>query len=419
MSPKQTGPALALCMPLFLAVITASPLFSAEEPSTESLPSIPEDGATIVDCYDTAVANLEKVCEDYRRIKALELSKIRDIAFLDAHKNIQSVMPILKPVNRDLLRKRITNPDDIAAHKKEVEKVEAEVENMVELITRLLTEIEIVQQKMEEHAAEAEKQEVTLAEIVQSPDYDPNQVQETTQTQRSQETNNETLKQLAVKAAQNPEHRAVDVSSEMQALSRPESKEGQERKELKGTPVTAQQMEGQTFKLKEMKYDVGRKVVSEGGAPVEWMFVDTWYTIGPFPNPQRINLNTKFPPETIVNLSATYPGKNGKIVGWEFLQTNKANCVPLHDEEYAIYYAYTELWFDEAVDLWIAIGSDDKANVWINNLPVWVSSDQLKVWRIDEGLRKVHFQKGVNKILYRVENGWKATSFSLGVQVKR
>jgi hypothetical protein len=377
---------------------------------TAAVPVVPANGATIVDCYDVAAANLEKVCEDYRRIKALELAKVRDIAFLDAYRNIQSVMPILKPINRELLRKRITNPDDIPAHKQEVERVESEVENMVELAARLLAEIEVAQIK-EEHAEHTavEMKPLTLQEIVQSPEFDPEAEVETQESQEMEVKTTEAMKELVKKAQENPEQRAVDVSPEMRAV----------QKEIKGAAQSPEQMSAQVFKLADMKYDVGRKVVSEGGAPVEWMFVDTWYVIGPFPNPQRINLNTKFPPETVINLSATYPGKNGKTVAWEFLQTNRAMCVPLNGEDYAIYYAYTELWFDEAVDLWITIGSDDKANVWINNLPVWISGDQLKVWRINEGMRKVHFKKGVNKVLYRVENGWNAVAFSLGIQVSR
>lgn len=382
---------------------------------------LPADGATIVDCYDVAAANLEKICEDYRRIKALELAKVRDIAFLDAYRNIQSVMPILKPINRELLRKRITRADDIVPHKREVERVESEVENMVELAARLLAEIEVVRQEMAEHA-HAQTKPVTLQEIVESPEFDPAQEKQPEQSREAQEKSSEALRQLMVKARENPQQRAVDVSAEMRVVQRasaPETAEQAERKEIKGAALSPEQMSAQVFRLADMKHDVGRKVVSEGGSPVEWMFVDTWYVIGPFPNPQRINLNTKFPPETVINLGAKYPGKNGRTVQWEFLQTNRVMCVPLHEEDYAIYYAYTELWFDEAVDLWITIGSDDKANVWINNLPVWISGDQLKVWRVNEGMRKVHFQKGVNKVLYRVENGWHAVAFSLGVQVVR
>jgi hypothetical protein len=144
---------------------------------------------------------------------------------------------------------------------------------------------------------------------------------------------------------------------------------------------------------------------------------DTWYTIVPFPNPSRANMNRKFPPETIVDLDAVYEGKNGRKIRWEFLQSGRLMMTPVHAEPYGIWYAYTELFFEDDMDLWIAIGSDDKANTWVNDLPVWVSGDQLKGWRAEEGFRKVAFTAGRNRVLYRVENGWSSTHFSLAVHV--
>ena len=56
-------------------------------------------------------------------------------------------------------------------------------------------------------------------------------------------------------------------------------------------------------------------------------------------------------------------------------------------------------------DAVIAVGSDDRSDLWINEQKVWWSSDKLKSWRIGEGYRKVHLRRGVNRILYRIENG--------------
>lgn len=41
----------------------------------------------------------------------------------------------------------------------------------------------------------------------------------------------------------------------------------------------------------------GRRVADGGASRSDWMSVDTWYTIGPFPNPERKNINTPFPPK--------------------------------------------------------------------------------------------------------------------------
>jgi hypothetical protein len=158
----------------------------------------------------------------------------------------------------------------------------------------------------------------------------------------------------------------------------------------------------------------GRKVYTKGtgsGTGSKWMFVDSWYVLGPFPNPQRRNLDTKFPPESVVDLDAVYPVEGG-TVRWQFVQNGKSALHPPVERPYAIYYAYTTLWFDQPREMWIAVGSDDYSKLWINDLPVWASGPAQKVWRPDEGYRKVYFKQGLNRILYRVENGQNACMFS-------
>ena len=142
------------------------------------------------------------------------------------------------------------------------------------------------------------------------------------------------------------------------------------------------------------------------------MYIDTWWVIGPFPHPRRRNLETRFPPESVIDLDASYPVEGG-VVSWQFVQNSSAMVRPPRDQSYAIFYAYTELWFDEARDLWIAVGSDDYSRIWINNLPVWASGTQHKPWRANEGYRKVHFLKGLNRVLLRLENGQNSSAFSL------
>ncbi|MEA3209991.1 MAG: hypothetical protein QOE70_3048 [Chthoniobacter sp.] len=180
----------------------------------------------------------------------------------------------------------------------------------------------------------------------------------------------------------------------------------------------------------------GRRVAARG-ASAKWFFADSWYFLGPFDNTGRRNLETKFPPETVIDLNATYPGKNGVPIRWEFYQSATPNIQPRMDAyyratenparspqenygralQYIIYYAYTELWFEQACDLWIAVGSDDFSKVWIEDKLVWASGKDLKAWQLNEGLRKVHFKQGVNRVLCRVENGNGPTEFSFVVSL--
>jgi hypothetical protein len=176
----------------------------------------------------------------------------------------------------------------------------------------------------------------------------------------------------------------------------------------------------------------GRRIATRGTS-ARWIFADSWHILGPFDNTGRKNLATKFTPEQIVDLNATYRGKNGVPIRWEFQQSATPNVRPhldgynaarrdparkpadnyMENLQYIIYYAYTELWFEEACDLKVAIGSDDFSKVWIESQLVWESGKNLKAWQINEGVRTVHFKAGLNRVLYRVENGNNLTEFSL------
>ncbi len=70
----------------------------------------------------------------------------------------------------------------------------------------------------------------------------------------------------------------------------------------------------------------------------------------------------------------------------------------------ATYYLYTDVFFETARDMLIAVGSDDAAKVWINGMVAWQDENQ-SAWRLGEDFRKVYFKQGYNDILVRLENG--------------
>ena len=139
-----------------------------------------------------------------------------------------------------------------------------------------------------------------------------------------------------------------------------------------------------------------RRFSDSGPHHAAWLYVDSWYLIGPFENAGRRNLYTKFPPESIIDLDAVYNGKGGRPLHWVYTQWNSPMLRPANDvaDAPAIYYAYTELIFDKPEDLWIASGSDDKGTMWLNDVIVWNSSDALKGWIPNEGYRNGSLQPG-------------------------
>jgi hypothetical protein len=149
-----------------------------------------------------------------------------------------------------------------------------------------------------------------------------------------------------------------------------------------------------------------------------WLYLDTWYVIGPWENHGRIDYKTIHPPEVEIDLSKAYvEGKkdrlgNHKRLKWEFTQSSEMKIIPPDEQGDSTYYAWTEVFFEEEQDMLIAIASDDAAKVWINDMLVWEDNGQ-SAWNLDEGFREVYFKKGFNKVLVRIENGPILCTFSV------
>ena len=196
----------------------------------------------------------------------------------------------------------------------------------------------------------------------------------------------------------------------------------------------SRQMQGQNLKLKteplrecdlpagiqnNFNNTGGLKLLKEGGIPAVWFYVNKWYILGPYDNKGRMNIQKVFPPESIIDLDANYLGKNNAKLKWVYDSFAQPMLSPTRNQDsYSIFYGFTELYFEESQDLWIAIGSDDRSDLWINGMPVWHSSNRLKFWRMNEGFRKVHFNQGLNKIVFRLENGWHCMGFSLMINTR-
>lgn len=150
-----------------------------------------------------------------------------------------------------------------------------------------------------------------------------------------------------------------------------------------------------------------------------WLYLDTWYVIGPWENGGIIDYEKIHPPEYEVDFSKSYADGKSKDRGgvsrelrWQFTQASSVKVIPPDESSDSTYYAYTEVHFDEANDMLIAIASDDAAKVWINGFLVWEDRG-LGAWALDEGFRNVHFRQGHNTILVRIENGPTLCNFSV------
>lgn len=161
----------------------------------------------------------------------------------------------------------------------------------------------------------------------------------------------------------------------------------------------------------------GRKF-TEDSRRKGWLYLDTWYVIGPWENNGRIDYDVVHPPETLIDLDAEYEGKIDKQtkqpmeLKWQFFQSSKIRHTPPDERSNSTYYAYTEVYFEKETQMLLAVGTDDAAKVWINDLVIW-RDEGLSSWNMEEGYRKVLFKKGYNKILIRIENGPAVCQFSV------
>lgn len=173
---------------------------------------------------------------------------------------------------------------------------------------------------------------------------------------------------------------------------------------------------------------------SEESTRKGWLYLDTWYIIGPWDNKGKIDYEVKHPPETIIDLDGVYQGKvysnwqmkadrkrgieRDHIVGqprqlkWQFTQGDTVRITPPDDQSDSTYYAYTDVFFDEPREMLINVATDDAAKVWINGIVVQEEKG-LSPYSLGENYRKVFLHQGYNRILLRIENGPKVCRFSM------
>lgn len=402
--------------------------------------------ATLEEAYEMVRALEEAVTVSFKEVKATQIGISSRVSYEQA----QKLTDVAKPVRAELpeiLREATPRTKEQLDRRKEAEaQVIHEADNMVEASVSMLNEALAMVQltaKSEAVPGSPQKQVMWLREEDFTDRASEEKREQRMQSMMAAAQLTATIEQAA---AEDEKNRAKDMAAVMASADaamvqeqgeKPGEPEAQTGADGSGAPsIPSKDVGGQyAASVPPVLHGTGDDLLpgnilrtrtdSGDGIPAQWMYINSWYVIGPFPNPDRVNLRRKFAPESVVDLDATYIGKNGKTIAWQFEQArssvsrwgkpNRAAIVPRSAEEYGIWYAYTEVFVDAECDLWIAVGSDDRSDLWVNDMKVWSSGNELKAWNIVEGYRKVHFRKGRNQILVRVENGWYSLGWSLCV----
>jgi len=171
------------------------------------------------------------------------------------------------------------------------------------------------------------------------------------------------------------------------------------------------------------------RIVGPNGPKADRLYLDTWYTLGPFSYSGKDHWDKPYPPERLVDLDAVYQGKNGKPLTWEFHQSGSYPLIPPHADGDAVFFGYTELSFQQETTVWAALGCDDECKLWVNDEFTWRSGEQSKPWyarggyqrlnlsiqqwELTESYQKITFRAGKNTILFRLDNGYRDMFFSM------
>jgi hypothetical protein len=403
------------------AVQTAA---GARRPSDASSPGRRQGTRDLAQLYDEARRREDDVAGTFKEVRAMDLAMVRDIPLPEARGNIEVVRPVRPDLDAELLREGPRTGQAFDAHKEEVRTALRETESMVRLAHRMLEMATQSVDKLKFGTGAGDR-----GEELTPPEF-----------------------QLIIRelAMEDISGRFADMAGMMEALQR--EGDGDESAAQRGGRGGALRMgaggpdasaagqgegegegEGEPpppmplgpgsggFMPPALTADlpaVGARKISPGGEPSGWMYINTWYTLGPFPNPNRVNIDKEFPPDSMVDLDAVYVGKDGRTIRWQFVQSDKPMIVPAAAEPYGIWYAYSEFVCDKPRDILIALGTDDYSILKVNGILVWYSAKQHKSWQVDEVFRRVHLNQGVNRILYRVENGHQSIGFSLVLRLE-
>ncbi len=156
-----------------------------------------------------------------------------------------------------------------------------------------------------------------------------------------------------------------------------------------------------------------------GGLPL------AWHVIGPFDDASQEVLNAVFPPESEIDLKASYPGKHGKV-NWTvqlytrlllMVQYENGYIEPLTSERekvmnYTVIYATCTVTSPQEQKVQMRVGSDDDCIIWFDGHEVWrYEGVRGLVW--DNDIVPVTLPAGKTRILAKICNRLGNYGFSL------
>jgi hypothetical protein len=352
--------------------------------------------------YDTAVQLEKKMAERFENARVAELAATTNRDFEEASELVADLSETSRPDLGNAIReKKVNTVGELNEFRETLDKAVSETENIRARAQNRLRQLD-PNATSDTPGAEAQGRDINASELAR------------------QKSLMQSIRQV--------NGRSVDLTALMHGSGSAESSKQGEAVLGDGDSNTRGVVKLPEPKLTESTVVAralpGRRF-TDASTRQGWLYIDTWYVIGPWDLKEYES--KPLPPETEIDLDAVYTnGKVGNLrrartsrerfqadgtLRWQFHQSDKLFVRPPNETGNAIYYAYTELHFDQDRDILLAIGIDDASKVWINDDIIW--NHRVNSWKIGTSLRKVTFKKGYNTVLIRMENGGPLMDFSL------
>jgi hypothetical protein len=135
--------------------------------------------------------------------------------------------------------------------------------------------------------------------------------------------------------------------------------------------------------------------------------LESWHIAGPFDGGAE-GLDRVFGPEKALDLTASYPGKHGKV-SWRTVRPGAGGYVDLQaffapNSSDIVSYLTQEVESPADQDATVLLGSDDGAKLWVNGTLVHTTR-ATRAAAPEQDTVKVKLRKGTNRILVKIHNG--------------
>jgi hypothetical protein len=140
--------------------------------------------------------------------------------------------------------------------------------------------------------------------------------------------------------------------------------------------------------------------------PRHFGFLQNWHLIAPFDNTERAGIDVVYPPETTIDLSAEYPGKDGTARWQKFTGQDDFGMIDLNKPFGAVKnvvgYAWTEFQSDKSQKVDLRLGCKNAWKVWVNGELLFSRNEYHRGMQMDQYRLQATLKPGPNQILVKL-----------------